>query len=130
MTKSTLEQSADSDRTPKFTGIDQNPSMKTLVFIPAWNEEDSIAAEFAHGVLTIRVPKAQRPQPRKIQIGTSGQSQPQEQQRLGSAEPPMQGQREEQRAAAERPQERGRSAPVEGAARERSSRREPSGSAA
>jgi glycosyltransferase involved in cell wall biosynthesis len=36
-------QRADSDRTPKTAGIEKNRSMKTLVFIPAWNEEDSIA---------------------------------------------------------------------------------------
>lgn len=44
MTKGTLVERADSDHTPKFARIDQNPSMKTLVFIPAWNEEDSIEA--------------------------------------------------------------------------------------
>lgn len=44
MTKVTLVQRADSDRTPELPGIEQNHSMKTLVFIPAWNEEDSIEA--------------------------------------------------------------------------------------
>ena len=40
--------------------------------LPQNVDEDAIAGEFTHGVLTIRVPKAQRPQPRKIQIGVEG----------------------------------------------------------
>lgn len=37
--------------------------------LPQGVDESQIAADFEHGELTIRVPKPQQPQPRKIQIG-------------------------------------------------------------
>ena len=43
--------------------------------LPQGVEEESITADFANGLLTIRVPKAQRPQPRKIEIGAGGADQ-------------------------------------------------------
>jgi HSP20 family protein len=37
--------------------------------LPPGVEEDRIAADFEHGVLSIRIPKPARPQPRRIEIG-------------------------------------------------------------
>ena len=37
--------------------------------LPQGVEEEHITADFSNGLLTIRVPKAQRPQPRRIEIG-------------------------------------------------------------
>ncbi len=37
--------------------------------LPQGVDEDRIEARFTHGVLTVRVPKAERPQPRRIRIG-------------------------------------------------------------
>jgi HSP20 family protein len=37
--------------------------------LPQGVDESKIEAEFEHGVLTVRIPKAALPQPRKIQIG-------------------------------------------------------------
>ena len=39
--------------------------------LPGDIEEDEISADFEHGVLIVKVPKAQRPEPKKIQV-TSG----------------------------------------------------------
>jgi glycosyltransferase involved in cell wall biosynthesis len=47
MSARTLLKGPGSDRTAKIAWIDNHPSMKTLVFIPAWNEEDSIEAVIA-----------------------------------------------------------------------------------
>jgi HSP20 family protein len=79
--------------------------------LPQGVDEDRIDATFAHGVLTVRVPKAARPQPRRIRIAEGGGEQ-----RLATGG-------DGQRAAAERPAERGR---VEGAGTgRRSEKREP-----
>ena len=40
--------------------------------LPKGVDESKITADFEHGVLSIRVPKAALPQPKKIQIGTRG----------------------------------------------------------
>lgn len=40
--------------------------------LPQGVDEDRIEAQFAHGVLTVRVPKAERPQPRRIRIAEGG----------------------------------------------------------
>ena len=40
--------------------------------LPQGVEEDGISAEFDHGVLTVHVPKAARPQPRKINVAAGG----------------------------------------------------------
>jgi HSP20 family protein len=40
--------------------------------LPQGLDEDSISADFEHGVLQVRIPKAALPQPRKIQISASG----------------------------------------------------------
>ena len=40
--------------------------------LPQGVDDERIDAQFAHGVLTIRVPKAARPQPRRIRIAESG----------------------------------------------------------
>ena len=37
--------------------------------LPQGVDEDQIAAEFEHGLLTLRIPKAALPQPKRIQIG-------------------------------------------------------------
>jgi HSP20 family protein len=37
--------------------------------LPQGVDESQIAANFEHGELTIRIPKPQQPQPRRIQIG-------------------------------------------------------------
>ena len=42
--------------------------------LPQGAQDDRITADFEHGVLRVRVPKAQRPQPRKIQIGGTQQA--------------------------------------------------------
>ena len=55
--------------------------------LPQGVEEDGITAEFNNGLLTVRVPKAERPQPRKIQIGSRGMDQNEgRSQSLGSGE--------------------------------------------
>lgn len=43
-TAGSLEQNADADRTAENIPIGKNRSVKTLVFIPAWNEADSIGS--------------------------------------------------------------------------------------
>lgn len=40
--------------------------------LPQGVDEAQISADFNHGELTIRIPKPQQPQPRRIQIGQSG----------------------------------------------------------
>ena len=40
--------------------------------LPQRVDEERIEAQFAHGVLTVRVPKAARPQPRRIRIAEGG----------------------------------------------------------
>jgi len=39
--------------------------------LPGSTDETRVEARFMHGVLTVRVPKAELPQPRKIQIATT-----------------------------------------------------------
>lgn len=59
--------------------------------LPSGVNEDKIEADYEHGVLRVRIPKAALPQPKKIQIGTGksnrnevkGQSQ---QERVGSGQ--------------------------------------------
>lgn len=70
--------------------------------LPSGVDEEQIAATFENGVLTIRVPKAALPQPRRIQIGTgdrpavSGGTQGEERGgRSGSRSEPRGGTREE-----------------------------------
>jgi HSP20 family protein len=41
--------------------------------LPQGLDESKIEADYANGVLSIRIPKAALPQPRKIQIGTKNQ---------------------------------------------------------
>ena len=45
--------------------------------LPQGVDESQIAANFEHGELTIRIPKPQQPQPRRIQIGGAGAAQQQ-----------------------------------------------------
>jgi HSP20 family protein len=42
--------------------------------LPQGVDEAAISADFAHGELTIRVPKPTQPQPRRIQIGQAAGS--------------------------------------------------------
>lgn len=49
--------------------------------LPQGVEDGGISAEFEHGVLTVRVPKAQRPKPRRIEVRPSSGAQ-----RLGEGE--------------------------------------------
>jgi len=41
--------------------------------LPAGIDENQIEADFQNGVLTVRIPKAALPRPRRIEIGTGGQ---------------------------------------------------------
>ena len=50
--------------------------------LPQGIDEDQIKAEFEHGVLSIRIPKAALPQPKRIQIG--GATQQKQQAAVGS----------------------------------------------
>ena len=86
--------------------------------LPQGVDEDRIEAQFAHGVLTVRVPKAERPQPRRIRIGESGGDR-----RLSEAN----AEGSNDRGGGERPAERAR---VEGAGTaRRSEKREPANTA-
>lgn len=79
--------------------------------MPQGVDDERIEASFAHGVLTVRVPKAERPQPRRIRIAEG-----RDDQRLASGA-------ERGETTAERPAERAR---VEGAGTaRRSEKREP-----
>ena len=51
--------------------------------LPQGVDEDKIEADFEHGILSVRIPKAALPQPRKIQIRASG-SQPTVRDQVGS----------------------------------------------
>ena len=64
--------------------------------LPQGVDDDRIEASFAHGVLTVRVPKAERPQPRRIRIAEGGGEE-----RLSAGA-------ERERATSERPAERAR----------------------
>ena len=44
--------------------------------LPQGLDESKIEADYNDGILSIRIPKAALPQPRKIQIGTPGSNQP------------------------------------------------------
>ena len=48
-------------------------SFERSVKLPEFVDGDHIAAEFNHGLLTVRVPKAQAAQPRRIEVRTAGQ---------------------------------------------------------
>ena len=85
--------------------------------LPQGVDEDRIEARFAHGVLTVRVPKAERPKPRRITIADGG-----DEQRLQRGDAST-----GSRADGERTAETSR---VEGAGTpRRTERREPAGSA-
>jgi HSP20 family protein len=45
-------------------------SFERAIRMPDWVDGESIRADFANGVLTVTVPKAQAAQPRKIEIGS------------------------------------------------------------
>ncbi|MFL5488578.1 MAG: Hsp20/alpha crystallin family protein [Gemmatimonadaceae bacterium] len=53
--------------------------------LPQGVDEDQINADFENGILSLRIPKAALPQPKRIQIGTTGQQKQQAQVSSGSA---------------------------------------------
>lgn len=55
--------------------------------LPQGVDEERIDAQFAHGVLTVRVPKAERPQPRRIRIAGAGGEERQGQAATGERTP-------------------------------------------
>jgi HSP20 family protein len=42
--------------------------------VPEWVDADAVAAEYVDGVLTVRLPLAERAKPRRITVGGADQS--------------------------------------------------------
>ena len=51
-------------------------SFTRTIGVPQGVTEDSVRAEYKHGVLEVHVAKPEQPKPRKIQIGVNGSEQP------------------------------------------------------
>ena len=66
--------------------------------LPQGLDEEQIEAAFEHGLLQVRVPKAALPQPRKIEIRSSAQTNGSQQQVRGNATNPKLGGRQQQNA--------------------------------
>lgn len=63
-------------------------SFQRQFHLPQGVDESQISADFEHGELTIRIPKPQQPQPRRIQVGQRGMGgQPQQSASVGSGVP-------------------------------------------
>ena len=79
-------------------------SFRRAFQLPQGVDEDQIEASFEHGVLTVRVPKAALPQPRRIQVRSASSGQRQ----VSSASRNREGARDDSRAANGASRETGR----------------------